>query len=522
MRAIARWLLGRRWPVAGLAAVVCFGVLAGRFWHPYYGFTKFLQFEQPVPGGTPTVREVEARPIYLYPPGNGYDGALYAQIAFHPLLDSPELGPAIDSLSYRARRILGGALAWTIAGGKPQRIANVYAALNLAVWVVLALVLWRLLRVNDGRAWLAWTALLFSAGVLHPVRLALPDLLAVTLLAAGMLLAERGRERTGLAALALAALARETVLLGVVGWWRGPWSSPRAWITNAIRTLAAAAPLAGWMIYLRAKTGGTGPGLVGLALPAVGFMEKWVVSVASLRSHPEFRWLMITTLLALAALTAQAVYFARPRREDPWWLIGMANVLLMLLFGTAVWEGQPGAWTRVLLPLSLAFTVLVVRRRAALGWIVAGALSVFSGVLPLVHVPDDPREFSTGRHERGAYVVRLGEGWYGEERHRRERWAWTASGGTLEVESWPQTTDPVRVRVGLRALSARPVEVRQGATVIWRGEAGPTMQRFAIDGVRFAAGRGTLEFSTATPPQRESGNPDARALGFAVYNVQIE
>jgi hypothetical protein len=523
MRAVVTWLVRRRLALAGALAVACFAVLVGRFWHPYYGFTKFLQFEQSVPGGTPVVAESAASPIYLYPPGNGYDGAMYVQIAFHPLLDAPELKPAIDSLSYRARRILGPAIAWALAGGNPARIAHVYAALNLAVWLAFAMILWRLLPVTDGRSWLAWAGLMFSAGALHAVRLALTDLLAVTLLAVAMMLAERRRERTGLAALAVAALARETVLLAVVAWWRGPWTSLRAWLVNALKAAAVAVPLALWMFYVRAKSGQVESGVGNFAMPVAGFIEKWSATVANLQRHPDFRWLMITTLLALAGLTVQALYIVkRLRRDDAWWRIGVAHALMMLFLGTAVWEGHPGAATRVLLPLSLAATVLMVRERAALGWIALGALSIGSGVLALWDVPHDAHELGAGRNDRSAFVARIGDGWYGAERHARDVWAWTAQRGTLSVEVTPATTATVRLQIGLRAISDREVEIREGDVVRWRGTTGPKLQWVELDGVRLVSGRAALELVSAAAPVPESATPGARALGFAVYGVRID
>ena len=92
----------------------------------------------------------------------------------------------MGNVPYRARRILGSALAWLIAGGNPAHIANVYSGLNIAVWLVLAVLLWRLLPVNDARSWVAWAGVMFSAGALHSVRLALTDLLAATLTAGAL------------------------------------------------------------------------------------------------------------------------------------------------------------------------------------------------------------------------------------------------------------------------------------------------------------------------------------------------
>jgi len=110
------------------------------------------------------IHELRDYPIYVYRGETGYDGHYYAQIAFHPGLDAPDIARGIDNLTYRARRILGSTLAWALAGGVPARIANAYAALNLGVWLVLAGLLWRLLAVSDWRSWLAWAGLLFSAG----------------------------------------------------------------------------------------------------------------------------------------------------------------------------------------------------------------------------------------------------------------------------------------------------------------------------------------------------------------------
>ena len=171
---------GRRALLAAAAlAVIAFALLAGRFWHPYYGFTKFVQLDAAdARSGIPEIRE---HPVFAYDGFNGYDGAAYTQIAFYPLLDSPDLQPALGNVPYRARRILGSALAWVLAAGNPARIANTYAALNLAVWLVLAVTLWRVLPVRDARSWLAWAGVMFSAGALHSVRLALTDLLAATL-----------------------------------------------------------------------------------------------------------------------------------------------------------------------------------------------------------------------------------------------------------------------------------------------------------------------------------------------------
>jgi len=494
----------------------------GRFWDPCYGFTKFLMLDE---GAARTgVHELRNYPIYVYHGETGYDGHYYAQIAFHPGLDAPDSAGGIDNLSYRARRILGSALAWTLAGGAPARIANTYAALNLGVWLVLAGLLWRLLAVSDWRSWLAWAGLLFSAGALHSVRLAVPDLLGTTLLAAMMLLAERGRQGGALGALALAGLARETMLAAVVALWRGPWLASRAWLRNVGRAVLVVLPLVLWLAYVHTKARPLDSGAGNFSWPVIGWVEKGTASVYDLFCLPDyFRWLGITTLLAFVGLTVQAIYFfRRPDMNDPWWRFGAVYVAMLLGLGPSVWEGQPGAAMRVLLPLSLAFAVRAVRRRAGLAWLLAGNLAVCSGVLALWNVPATPRELAAGRTGDGAYLVQLSEGWFGTERARSHAWAWSAGRGELELKFWAPGRDTVRVSLGLRSLATRPLEIRQEGRVVWRGEVGLKPQQIRFSLHRSATGVTKLEFVASGEPVRESPNADARPLSFAVYDVRVD
>ena len=522
MRRIGAWLWRWRIGLAGWLAVAAFAGLVGRFWDPCYGFTKLLMLDE---GAARTgIHELRDHPIYVYHGETGYDGHYYAQIAFHPGLDAPDLAGGMDKLSYRARRILGSALAWALAGGASARIANTYAALNLGVWLVLAGLLWRLLAVSDGRSWLAWAGLLFSAGALHSVRLALPDLLGTTLLAAMMLLAERGRAGGALGALALAGLARETTLAAVVALWRGPWRAPRAWLRNVGRVVLVALPLVLWLAYVRTKAGPLDSGAGNFSWPIIGWVEKGVAAGYDLFCLPDyFRWLGVTTLLAFGGLTVQAVYFVRrPEGGDAWWRLGAIHVVMLLGLGPSVWEGQPGAAARVLLPLSLAFAVRAVRQRAGLAWLLAGNLAVFSGVLALWNVPTTPRELTAGRTVGGAYVVQLGEGWFGTERDRSHAWAWSAGRGGLELKFWAPGRDTVRVSLGLRSLAPRPLEIRQEGRVVWRGEVGPRSQQIEFFLRRLATEATKLEFLAGGEPVRESPNADARPLSFAVYDVRLD
>lgn len=515
-------LLRRRIVLAGWLLGLAFAALAGRFWHPHFGFTRFIQLDEE--DRRSGLLEVREHPVFWYEGRNGYDGAAYAQVAFHPLLDSPELPSAVGHLSYRARRVLLSALAWLAATGEPARIAGAYAALNLAIWAALALLLWRILGVADARGLTAWASVMFSAGALHSVRLALTDILAATLAAGAVHAFERGRGGWAGALLGASGLARETALAGVAALWRRPWLKSGAMWRNLGVALAVALPLALWLGYVRWRLGPADQGFGNFTWPVIGWIDKWVEAVASFPRHPDFRWLVTTTFLATAGLTAQAAYVIRHRRlDDPWWRLGAVQVLMMALLGTAVWEGQPGAATRVLLPLGIVFAVLAVRDRASWRWLVAGGLTVFAGLEALREVPPAPREIAAGRFTGGSFSAQLAEGWYGRERSGAAVWAWSAGTASLELETAgviPGRT--LRVRLETRGISARPLEVWQGETRIWSGSISPARAWVELPPVALPS-RGPLRLELRSPvsPVAEGPAGGGRALGFALSGVDV-
>ena len=500
----------------GFAAVAVFLGLVLRFWHPVYGFTSFLQLD--AANENLKIAAWHELPIYTYPGTEGYDGASYAQIAYHPLLQAPELRAATDNLAYRARRILPPALAWLLAGGRAGAIASVYSLIDVAAWLVLAAILWRLLAVGSGRSWLAWLGVLFSAGALGSVRLALPDLFAATLIAAAMLARERGRK--GAAGwLAAAGLARETSLLALAGICTAGERRGEA-ARNLRRVLIAVLPLALWLLYIRWRVGPADQGWGNFTWPLAAFFGKWSASVAAVRSSGNLA-LAWTTLLALVGLTVQAAYLAiRPDRRDPWWRLGAAYVVLMLFLGIAVWEDNPGAAARVLLPMTLAFNILASRRGAAVAWLLLGNLTVLSGLLAMIDAPSDAREVAALRAPGIASIARADGGWYNVEHSLRHSWVWTGGTGALAVESWPRVTRVLALDFSTRSLTPRTLTVREGGAELWRGPIGPDYRPVSL---RFAVthGRAELAFATDGAAVATGEGPSARPLAFNLRDVRI-
>ncbi|HWA10210.1 MAG TPA: hypothetical protein VG838_12225 [Opitutaceae bacterium] len=500
---------------AAVFLVLVFVVLVARFWHPVYGFTRFLQLD--ASNDAAKIAAFRTYPVYVYRDTGGYDGLYYAQIAHHPSLAAPELAHATDNLAYRARRILPPALAWLAAGGQEAWIAQAYALLNVAAWLALAWLLWRLLP-DDGRGLLAWAGVLFSAGALGSVRFALTDLVALVIVAAAVQAAEQQRPGRATALLGAAGLARETSLLAFGGLWERPWLSPRM----IGRALLAAIPLLAWLVYVRWRVGAGDPGWSNFDLPFTGFFGKWRSDLtAALASNPAHRWLIWTTLLATFGVTVQAVFFLRHRQTgDAWWRTGAIYAALLCCLGPAVWEGYPGAETRVLLPLALAFNVMAARTRASVCWLLLGNLGVFSGLMMITDVHRDPRELGAARIAGTAVVAEVGDGWYGVERSSRHTWSWNEGRGLLSLHSWPAGDRAVRVTCTLRSLQPTTVTVTQDGAVRWRGTVGPSTMAASFP-VPIAAGTARLEFSSDAAGVKEDAALGGRTLAFAVYDLRF-
>ncbi len=511
---LARSRASRLVHLAAALTIAVFLGLVARFWHPVYGLTALFQLD--ASNDNLKVTAFRELPVYVYRDTGGYDGLYYAQIALDPSLRDPELRRATDNLSYRAHRIFPPVIAWVMGLGRPAAVIAAYSIINVLAWLALAVLLWRILRVNDMRGWLAWAGTLFSAGALCSVRLALTDLTAATLVAAAMLAAECVRPRTAVACIAIGTLSRETAVLGIVGLVKPPWFS----FKNAARVVLAVLPLLAWLAYLRWRVGAADQGASNLSWPLVAFFEKWRDAIRGLVEIND-PLLGIATLLATIALTAQLAFvILHPEPMNRWWRMAAAYAGLMIMLGTPVWEGNPGAATRVLIPLTLAFNVLAHRSRTTMAWLVLGNLGVFAGLHAMRDVPADASEIATVRHGTTACIAHIGTGWYDRERTSHHAWTWTRHDGSIQLEAWPRHLATIRLEFGLRSLAPRTVVLRQDGREIWRGDVGTKLVSHAID-IEIASGTTTLAFSTNEPPVAENGSPAGRALAFALYDVRV-
>ncbi|MBI5766323.1 MAG: hypothetical protein HZA93_00900 [Verrucomicrobia bacterium] len=513
---LGRWL-ARRLRLACFACVALFLWGIAQFYSPTTGFSSLISIGDALAG-----REVAALrqvPHHVYEGVPGYDGAYYVQLALYPTLRNPELKTAIDNLPYRARRILFSWVAWALGLGQPAWIVQAHALLNVVVWLALAVLLMRWFPPTDLENFLRWFGILFSSGLCMSVRNSLVDGPSLLLIAGAMAWLEKGKRGAGLAALALAGLGRETSLLAVTATTDESLRAPRTWLRWIGAAVAVALPLVLWMGYVLWQFGATeDKGLGNFGVPLGGFAQKWGESFAEIAAHP-FSPTAVTTLATVVALTVQFLFFAlRWRPGEAWWRLGVAYAALMVFLATPVWEGFPGAASRVLLPMLLAFNIAVPRGRRWLAVLVAGNLSVLAAYKEFT----PPREFFSVRGAPEAVaalrIERTGA-WHGIETTATASWRWSKGEAGLKLHN--ASGRPLVVAIRGEVVSAqdeRRVRVFAGSAMVWSDTIVPRPTEMQF-GCVLPPGETELVFKTDLPAHVVGA--DDRLLAFRVANLEI-
>lgn len=510
-----------------------FAVVAGFLWifsqfHvPGKAYTYVLMFgDQRSASYLP---ELQAIDYYQMENSYGYDAQHYAQIAMRPDLEDPELARAVDNLPYRARRILLSWVAYALAGGDPVVALHIFSLQNIVAWVLLAVVMLRWFPPDSLQNFARWAGVLFSFGLCFSVRGALVDGPSLLLIALALWMLETKQPWGAAGVLAIAGLGKETNVLGSVALLDPGARGWKAWLRMAIQGSMVVAPLAVWMVYLTATLGtGGGTGSRNFELPLQGFFIKWMETVGQLVAEGQGSVAM-WSLMMIIALTVQLSFFAlRPRWTDPWWRVGAAYSILMIFLGGAVWEGYPGAASRVLLPMTLAFNVLVPRTRRWLPLLLMGNLTVFA--LSDVLRPAGRESYRIeGRTElavnpdtgRGISIT-YDDSWYQAERSRFEYWRW--SPGDAEIEIFNPRSEPIYadVRFTLRVADERTVRLLEGDVVVWEGliKPGPGNE-VEIPGHSYPPGATRWRFETDHPPITPDGE-DLRPITFNLRDLKLK
>jgi hypothetical protein len=138
-----------------------------------------------------------------------------------------------------------------------------------------------------------------------------------------------------------------------------------------------------------------------------------------------------------------------------------------LCLGTAVWEGFPGAATRVLLPLTLAFNILAVRDRAALVWLLVGNLAVVNGTRSLRDVPHDRQEIAAARIQDAAVIARADDRWDVDAGWRHTSAA-SGPASAIDIETWPHDDRFLQIETTIRGRAPVVLTIAQDGAILWR------------------------------------------------------
>ena len=503
----------------GLAALFL-GAVA-RCYVPGAGFTYFIAF-----GSTrqdAMLSKVRQLHPYVQRESAGYDAQFYAQIAMDPTLQNRGLPRAMDSLPYRGRRVLFAATAYVFGLGQPAWILQAFALQNVLGWLLLGVLL---LHWFPPRTWdnaLRWMGVMFSSGVLISVHNALFDGPSLLLIAFALYLYDRGRPWWSAAVLGLAGLGKETNVFGAVAL-IPPWrAGGRAWLTAAAQAALIVLPLLLWLTYIYTMVGSAADaGARNFAAPFTGLVHKWREVFTDLNPMGGVPW----TMLIMISTTVQFGFFAlRPRWGNPWWRIGAAFAVLMIFLGDAVWEGYPGAVSRVLLPMQLGFNILVPTGRWWRVLLIAGNLTVWAAPEALQRPPGEVCEITGPAELRTSAAgdvagVRLGAHWLGNEGVRGHTWTWASDSADLGVDN-PQAMDvEFDLKFGLAAPDVRHLHVKLNGTEVWAGEVGTKLVPVERAGLVLRPGPNRLEFVTDEPGRNVGSDP--RTLAFSLYDARVE
>ncbi|MEO6568603.1 MAG: glycosyltransferase family 87 protein [Opitutaceae bacterium] len=513
--------------LAYVATVSVFIGFAAQFYIPGKGFTYLVVF-----GGKESSRYIPAlRAIDHFEDqdSDGYDAQYYAQIAMRPWLSNPKLRAAVDNLPYRARRILFSWTAYGLGGGDPARALHIYAVQNIFCWLALSVLLLRWFPANSWENFVRWFGVLFSFGLCFSVRASLVDGPSLLLIAIGVMLLEQGRLWWSALLLGVAGLGKETNLLAAVGL---PWPKPtfHSWLMSIVRGLIVVIPLLLWMEVLWFWLGITGEaGLRNFDLPFAAYARKWAVTIGKLQSEGDAT-LAQWTILMLVSISVQWLYFVlRPRWRDPWWRIGAAYALLMAVLGDAVWEGYPGAASRVLLPMTLAFNIAVPRGRTLFWWAV-----LLLGNLTVIFSHDTlkPPGRESFRVSGATELVASNSGtavevqfnnaeWHAPERSRLEYWRWSRGDATIALRNphdFPVVAD---ITFDVKSNDDRIVTVRAGEVVLWSAATSSTTRPGLLRNIILPPGTTPIKFETDQPAKRPE-NGDPRIMAFSLRNLKIK
>ncbi len=256
----------------------------------------------------------------------GYDGQFAYYIARDPIA-SPD---CLDVPAYRLQRILLPALGRALSLGYAPLIPWVFVIVNLLALVSSTALLEALLVQARVSRWYALSYGLFP-GVFMAVRLSTNEALAYGLIIGALWLTVRERLRAAAILLALAALAKETALLGAAAVVLHLLLQ-RRWRSAISLAIIAAVPFVAWQLALIAWLGTAGVGSGGAlatSFEIIPYAGVWRIGTEG----GLLVFLVLGVLLALPAAVLPSLWGLWRSAHD--WHAGRCDLPACLLLANA-------------------------------------------------------------------------------------------------------------------------------------------------------------------------------------------
>jgi hypothetical protein len=294
-----------------------------------------------------------------------------------------------------------------------------------------------------------------------------------------------------------------------------------------LRGSLTAAPLLLWIAYLYVHFGPVlAVGARNFTLPFSAYVHKWQETFAVL-PRTTFKYLHpLANLTMLIAVAVQFIYLVmRPQWHQAWWRVGATFAVLLIFLGDAVWEGEPSAASRVLLPMQFAFNVLVPSGRWWVPVLLLGNLTLLTGYITLDPIANEGYELKGNsdlrRNSAGQIItINFPEAWYAIEHDGARYWMWSPGNNKFVIHNPHAQSLRVQVAFNISAVGARRVGVQFKGNEIWHAvledqDTAPAN----LTNLVLTSGDNPFELITDIPGA--TVGPDPRPLAFNLGNLQV-
>jgi hypothetical protein len=295
-----------------------------------------LNFIQPAEQGPSVAAFHHDFPTQELPSGLGLDGQQFYAIARNPWHPT-EVAPLLDRPRYRLQRPLLAWSAWLLQPtGGGYGLAWAFVLVGLIAIFAGSVATGALAVQLGGRPWLA-LAFALTPGAWFSLRASVADALALALAIAALALAQSGRARAAVACGIAAVLAKEVILVVLIG-----WAISRRRRDDYLLAVIPAAVAAAWFVALRIML--PGQEQVGeLAAPFVGWRDAWL----DLWRYGQQLWGFTSAVGSI--IVGVAALIRRGLRHPLGWAIVLSMAIGVLSNGNVI--GNNYGSTRSLMPV---------------------------------------------------------------------------------------------------------------------------------------------------------------------------